>query len=283
MSTLSPQVDSQLDVLESPDYGSNRMHPNIGMRQHRTSDAVHNLMGPEIQKAPSVRETMDRIQETGHPEGKWTAANYRQRANPSEPQTANQPENPFTHPRGTGVETLQAPEVPDEIILKNSLSAGVTAGGVSLTTSALGEGVLLTLQGASTLGAAVAAAPLAGGALGYMAGKRFGHPIVGAAAGAATTTIGTAVALNTAFGGTMAGALSGASIITTAGPVVLGGALTYGLGKIHERMWSKNSGKDSSLLWTYVKGATIAPFTVPAGAIYYGSRGIYRAIRGKRD
>lgn len=219
-------LDNQADDVEQVDHRLDRQNPNsVTDHSKHTSDAVHGLIGPEMHEAPGLRAATDRIWETGR--------NNPARSPHAEPmmtqQMRTQPQNPFTHQTGSGIEKVEESGISDRTLIRGALAAGTTVAGGSLAVSALEHATIFGLYGANTAAAAIAAAPIAGGTLGYLAGKRFGHPVAGAAGGAAIGTIGTMMALNTAFGGTAVGIASGASIATGALPIAITGACVYGV------------------------------------------------------
>ena len=137
------------------------------------------------------------------------------------------------------------------------------------------------------------AAPLAGWGAGYAIGKRYNRPLLGGAIGtgvgataAAGINAGIATYAAAPVAATTASTLSAASTSAavaagSAGATVLGGlagaaaagAGVYGAGRLHERLWQKESG---GILGTMAKGIT-SPLTLPMGALTWAHEKAWRS------
>lgn len=211
------------------EHAPSRAHPHAVDRQrHHASVAVHGLMGPEMQEATGLAESKNQIWETSN-------SPSRQHARHSPASHIHlESRAPTEFPAGSGIHTTEQPVITDKTLAGNVLSVGTTVGGISVAASSMEIATLLGLNGATGMAATMAAAPFAGGALGYFAGKRLaGRPIMGAAAGATISSIGAVTAINSAAGGGIFGALSGMGALAAgAVPAAATGALLYGAGAL---------------------------------------------------
>ncbi|MDD4318759.1 MAG: hypothetical protein PHW10_00300 [Candidatus Peribacteraceae bacterium] len=168
-------------------------------------------------------------------------------------------------------------DVPRETVMKGTVAAALGTGAAAPVLAygvATGVNTILASQipGALTISSLGISSgiPLLGTATGYYAGKKLGHPVVGALTG---TAVGVAVASGVSTAAVMAplggflSTLSGIGAASSALPfvastAVAGGAL-YGLGRWHGKVWNS---EPAGILKTMGRGI-VSPVSVPLGYI----------------
>lgn len=239
----------------------------------QTLDATRRQLGPTLQIA------RDHAAEMTQEEQRLEAERKRTRDLAKHDTVASAPSE-------VAVVPMPAPHIdiaPRESVGKGVVTAGLgTAGAVAAGGFLAGEALKTATTGIASAGqSAILFGPTAAlGATGYFVGKKIGHPVAGALAGAGLGTAGTLAylpiqgaatnamawfgantAANTALAGTLGSAVSVGSSVLGAGALAAAGGAFYGLGRWHGKVWGS---KPAGILKTMARGVA-APLSVPLG------------------
>lgn len=236
-----------------PEHPSSSSHSSNRINHHtrHASDAVHRLVGVEIQGAHGYAEAKDELHAVDD------GTQYH-RLHPRSTTDSSELYNPSHRPdQFRETQSLEQPSITDDRLIKNALSIGLLSGSAPIVASSFAGAGASLATGATAIAGLLAAAPLAGGTIGYFAGKEFKHPVLGAATGAALTSAGMLAGLNASLG---------LSAVASIWPAAVSGALTYGLGEAHNYLWKTEGKPRPGVAGTFLRGI-VAPITIPVGLV----------------
>jgi|GEM_PF-5486962 len=259
MGNESRNTDHSLDdTRQMPEW---LQHKTVDNRTKPTSRAVHALLGNDVlHEGPGYADEKNKL---------WGTDEHPTQHHPTTVAvTSPHADRRWTNP---DTRTIEQQGISDDRLMKNALSVGVTTGAASVASASVTAAGSSLLYGSAATAGMLAAAPLAGGTIGYFVGNRLKHPVVGAAVGSAVGGAGMLTAIGTVTGGGIGGGLTAGALAASMWPAALYGATTYGLGEIHNYVWHTPGKERPGVAGTLLRGM-VSPITIPAGLIYKGGK-----------